>query len=305
MTTDPDTLQDPASAPAAGANLPYAPMRQMYWSVRRELWENRSVYLAPLVAAVVLVCGHLFATIGRALATLELDSRKALLEAPSNFAGLVIMAVGFVVAVIYCVDALYGERRDRSILFWKSVPVSDTVAVMAKACIPMVVIPTLSAAIAIATQAILLLLSSLALFASGMQITGPWTRPSFVDASVALLYHFVAIHGLWYAPVYAWLLLASAWARRAPFLWAVLPPLLIVAAEKVAFDTAVFGTLLSERFSGGAEGAKFSTEAGMVHPIAHLSPLGFLASPGLWLGLAAAAVFLLAATYLRRRREPV
>jgi ABC-2 type transport system permease protein len=305
MNTELNTPVESESTAAAVASAPFPASRQLYWSVRRELWENRSIYLAPLIAAAVLVFGHFIATIGRALAMPDLDQRQALLVEPSNFPPLVIMGVATLVAVIYCVDALYGERRDRSILFWKSMPVSDSITVLAKAAIPIFIIPVLSSVIAVVTQTINLLLSSLALRASGLDVSDLWAKPSFIDASVALLYHFVAIHGLWYAPVYGWLLLASAWARRAPFLWAVLPPVLIVAAEKIVFDTSLFGALLSHRFSGGAEGAKFSTDAGVVHPIEHLSPLGFMVSPGLWLGLAAAGLFLYAAACLRREREPI
>ena len=59
--------------------------------------------------------------------------------------------------MFYCLDALYGERRDRSILFWKSLPVSDLTTVLSKASIPIVVLPLLTFAVTVATQLIMLL----------------------------------------------------------------------------------------------------------------------------------------------------
>src|ERR1700680_2806443 len=92
--------------------------RPMYWSVRRELWENRSIYIAPLAVAAVTLFGFLIATIGRAVSATNLAQRRAVLEEPYTFAMGLIMATTFVVGVFYSLDALHGERRDRSILFW-------------------------------------------------------------------------------------------------------------------------------------------------------------------------------------------
>ena len=134
------------------------------------------------------------------------------------------MGTALIVGIFYSLDALYGERRDRSILFWKSLPVSDLTTVLSKLTIPLVVLPLLSFAISLATQFIMLLLSSVILLGSGVSIATLWTEVSFFHVSLVLLYHLLTVHGLWYAPIYGWLLLVSAWAPRAPFIWAVLPP---------------------------------------------------------------------------------
>src|SRR5712691_6876623 len=80
--------------------------RPLYWSVRRELWENRSIYIAPLAVAGVTLFGFLIATIGRALSTTNPAERRAVLEEPYSFAALLIMFTTFVVGVFYCLDAL-------------------------------------------------------------------------------------------------------------------------------------------------------------------------------------------------------
>src|SRR6476660_5847829 len=86
--------------------------RPIYWSVRRELWENRSIYIAPLAVAGVTLFGFMIATLGRALSVRDLAQRRAVLEEPYTFASLVLMFTTFIVGIFYCLDALHGERRD-------------------------------------------------------------------------------------------------------------------------------------------------------------------------------------------------
>jgi ABC-2 type transport system permease protein len=285
--------------------------RRMYWSVRRELWENRSIYIAPLAVAALFLFGFLIRTIGlpdkmRALSALDpAHQREAIAKLYDLAAGL-IMATTFVIGVIYSLDALYGERRDRSILFWKSLPVSDFTTVLSKATIPIVILPLVTFAITFATQFIMLLLSGLALLWSGPSVATIWTQVSFSHMWLMLLYHLVTVHALWYAPIYAWLLLVSAWARRAPFLWAGLPLLAIGLVESIAFNTSHFVAMLQSRISGGAEGSNPFIAGNMsMEPLTHLAPGKFLISPGLWIGLAVAAAFLAAAARLRRYRGPI
>ena len=295
----PESFESSRTAPVA-----ISATQPLYWSVRRELWENRSIYIAPLAVAGVTLFGFLIATIGRAMSMTDPAERRAVLEEPYTFAALLIMGTTFVVAVFYCLDALHGERRDRSIMFWKSLPVSDLTTVLSKASIPLVILPLLTFAITLATQWIMLLLSSAVLLASGQSVATLWTHLSFFQMSVMLLYHLLAIHSLWYAPIYAWLLLVSAWARRAAFLWAFLPLVGIGIVEKIAFNTSNFAGMLGNRISGGAEAVMMPGGSPM-DPMTHLTPGHFLISPGLWIGLAIAAAFLAAAVRLRRYQGPI
>jgi ABC-2 type transport system permease protein len=299
-TAMPESFDSQGIAPAA-----LSATRPMYWSVRRELWENRSIYIAPLAVAAVTLFGFLIATLGRAMSMHDPAQRAAVLTEPNTFAELLIMGTAFIVGLFYCLDALHGERRDRSILFWKSLPVSDLTTVLSKASIPLVVLPLLTFAITVATQFIMLLLSSAVLLGSGLSVATLWTRLALFQMSLMLLYHLVTVHALSYAPIYGWLLLVSGWARRAAFLWAVLPPLTICVVEKIAFNTSHFGAMLGNRMSGGAEGADFTASSVAMDPLTRLAPGRFLTSPGLWLGLAVAAAFLAAAVRLRRERGPI
>jgi ABC-2 type transport system permease protein len=279
--------------------------RPLYWSIRRELWENRSIYIAPLAVAGVLLFAFLIATIGRAVATTDPVRKAAVLAESNSFAAVVIMATTFIVGVFYCLDALHGERRDRSILFWKSLPVSDLTTVLSKASIPIVVLPLLTFAITIAMQVIMLLLSTAIALGSGLSVATLWAQSSFFQMSLMLLYHLVTVHALWHAPIYAWLLLVSGWARRAVFLWAVLPVIAIQIVEKIAFNTSYIAAILADRLAG-PEAFHFTAPGSVPsHPLMTVDPGKFLSAPGLWIGLAIAAAFLAAAVRLRRYQGPI
>ena len=267
--------------------------RRMYWSVRRELWEHRSIYIAPLAAAAVSLLGFLTGL------TLSPAHRHQPLDVPYEFAAALIMGTGFIVGIFYSLDALYGERRDRSILFWKSLPVSDLTTVLSKFTIPLIILPLLSFAIAVVTQFVMLLLSS------GLSAGTLGARMSFFHLSLMLLYHILTVHGLWYAPLYGWLLLVSAWAPRAPFIWAFLPPFVIWGVEKIAFRTSHFVGMLQYRLTGPVPSTTTARSGNLMEMMSALTPVQFFSTPGLWVGLAVAVILLATAVRLRRYREPI
>lgn len=234
---------------------PMSSTRPMYWSVRRELWENRSIFIAPAAVAGLTVVGFLIslfrfpAKMQAASALGPLQQHRFIAQPYSLAAGLMMLTT-LVVAIFYCLDALHGERRDRSILFWKSMPLSDLETVLSKMITPVVILPLVAFAAAIATQFMMLLASSAVLLGTGASIATLWAHASLFQTWPMLLYHLLTVHGLWYAPIYAWLLMVSAWARRAPVLWATLPLLAIGVVEKIAFDTSHFGAMLVDRMLG-------------------------------------------------------
>ncbi len=282
--------------------------QRIYWLLLREIWENRSIYIAPLVAAGVVLFGFLLSliTLPHRMRAVSFDTAKqrALLEQPYQVAAGMIMVTAFVVGVFYCLEALHSERRDRSILFWKSLPVSDLETVLAKASIPILVLPLIAFAVVIATQWVMLLLNSAMLLGNRQSLATLWSLPLFQRA-LMWLYHIVTVHGLWYAPFYGWLLLVSAWARRTTFLWAFLPPLAIGVVEKIAFNTSRFAAFTSNWFMGGPAGGDPLMSAASMDLTSQLTPGRFITSPGLWIGFAIAAAFLAGAVRLRRYRGPI
>ena len=307
MNTGTNVLPDRPLASPVGAPTFVPATQRFYWALRREFWENRWIYLAPLAVAALFLVGFLLSVVHlpremRALPG-DPDKQHGTIIEPYDMAASLLMGTFIFVAMFYCIEALQRERRDRSILFWKSLPVSDLTTVLAKASIPFVVLPLISCAIAFVTQFIMLLLASAVLAASGLPVASYWHQVSLFQGSLLLLYHVMTVHVLWSAPLYGWLLLVSAWARRAAFLWAVLPPLAICALEKLLFNTAHFAAFLGHFFTGGTEGL-YAPGTLPMDPATHLTPGRFLGTVGLWIGLAVTAGFLGLAVRLRRNRGP-
>jgi ABC-2 type transport system permease protein len=213
-----------------------------------------------------------------------------------------LILTSLIVGVFYCLDALYGERRDRSILFWKSLPVSDLTTLLSKATIPLIILPLVTFAIVVATQCVMLLWTSILLITHGMSPGSTWTHVALFRNSFILLYGLAAI-ALWHSPIYGWALLISGWARRATFLWAVLPFLAIAFFERITFGTSHFASMLKDRLMGFAPTAFAFNMHSVDCP--RLTPGTYLSTPGLWLGLIFAAAFIAAAIRLRRYRGPL
>src|SRR5438874_5382501 len=155
--------------------------RPFYWSVRRELWENRSIYIAPLIVAAVQVFGFAISTIGlaerrRAVLSLDPAHQRAAIEQPYDLAAMMMISTVFIVGVFYCLDGLHGERRDRSVLFWKSLPVSDFTTVLSKITIPLAILPVIAFALIVCVQSVMLLMTSANLLMHGMSPATTWAH---------------------------------------------------------------------------------------------------------------------------------
>ena len=182
-------------------------------------------------------------------------------------------------------------------------PISDLTTVVSKASIAILVIPLMTWIATIVTQVVMLVVSGAVLSANGVSPSMVWDQMPLADIVRINFGHVVAFHGIWYAPLYAWLLFVSAWATRLPFLWATLPPAAVVVIERVAFNTSHFAGLLQLLFVGGRqEDAMSGTRPAMTMDMLTV-PFGqFLLGPGLWIGLVSSAVLLMGAVRLRRVR---
>ncbi len=279
-----------------------------FWSVRRELWEHKSVWLAPLSVALLVIVAFAIGSSGHlevsGFANVPMDKKRMLVVTPFGLSAAVVLLTAFVVGAFYCLDALNTERKDRSILFWKSMPVSDATTVLSKAVIPFAVMPAVALAIALAMQAMLFGTAAIVLKAKGIDSGPLYDMLPLAPMTISLVYG-VFVHALWYAPVYALLLVASVATRR-PFLWIVIPVVVVQVLEKVAFNTGHAGAFIKYRLLGGmAEAFKPDAMRDPVTSLTQLDPARFFSSPGLWLGLIAAAVFLFIAIRMRRKQEPL
>lgn len=269
-------------------------MRAFYWSVRRELWENRSVLVAPGVGALLFLVFFL-----SQMRHLQTDIS---LQAWCFIAATVVPALALLTGLFYSLDALHGERRDRSILFWKSLPVSDLLTVLSKAVIPLVVIPVYTAVLLLVLEAAIAV-SSAAIAGGDVLGSVPWAQMAG-DLSRGL-----TLLPLWQAPLYGWLLLVSGWARRMVLLWAVLVPVAASLLEKIVFGSHWIPSLLGDRLifnvmewgGSGGEGFDSLPMAWLTsHTARHITSSG-----DFWFGLIAALLLLAATVASRRYRQPL
>jgi ABC-2 type transport system permease protein len=298
------------------------PVRPFYWSVRRELWENRSLMIAPLVVGAIVLLGLLsravnLSEIHAILQTVPPDKVGKVATGLYIGVGVAVSLVMNIAVTFYLLDALQGERKDRSVLFWKSMPVSDTTAVLSKLFTGLVVSGAIVVVVSIITEILVLLLTSVILMTASVSPLPLWTQSQLFQVTIAILYAQIAM-SLWYAPVAAWLLLVSSWAKRVTILWAVLPPVALWAFERMAIGTTYVQELLNYRLTTGLKTMFVANpeDVGVVvgndetihaphNVLAALDPVGFFTNPWLWVGLVVAAGFVAAAIWMRRYREPL
>jgi ABC-2 type transport system permease protein len=295
-------------------------MNTTLWLVRREFWENRAIWLIPAVLGGLLVLASLFGGY-QVLGAVDLATVRAVVQAGA-LDGMVLIAVTFFVVMSiystwYLLDCLYADRKDRSILFWKSMPISDTATVVCKLATALIVIPLLYFALADLTTLIMAFIISVR--ANSYIDSSLWRGGLWLQIQALWLYLIVTA-GIWYLPVAAWLLVVSAWARRAVMLWSILPPLALVIAERVFLGTHVIAGQFASRLGGYFSHALqydpgatnwVTTEIGHdtintpVSVIQFLNPGGFFSSSDTWIGAAVGAALIAGAIQLRMRRTEI
>lgn len=282
--------------------------------VRRELWEHREIWIAPLVVASLIILSTLAGAIAGlghlsyGLSGDDASRQGALAVSLVAMSAPLYITMGFVV-FFYLLDSLYTERRDRSILFWKSLPVSDTTTVLSKLLVALVLVPIGVFLVGVITDLVVAAIVEIRL--ATLDAGSIWDTVVWLKVRLSMLMGLVIL-ALWYAPVVAWLLLVSAWARRNVFLWAVLPPLVAMLLERFIFETHYVAAWLGYRLGGVSKHFLAENDFSSLwkdgqlsneHLTVMVGGLRALANVDLWLGVVAAAAFVLVAVQIRRYRD--
>jgi ABC-2 type transport system permease protein len=251
-------------------------MKTMKWLLQREFWEHKgSMFWAPIVvgAAMVMFVGTMVAyglssgkmhfnenvtrvdgkivshthgqTLSAAYNAMPANERQQIVDGIASgylatSAPLFLMLS--VVVFFYCLGALYDERRDRSILFWKSLPVSDQMTVLSKVLTAVIVAPVVTIAVATFTSVLLLLIGGTVLAFNGINLFGEVLSSSAIYLAPLQIFGLLPVYIMWALPTVGYLLMVSAWARSKVFLWAVGVPLIIIVV--VSWVQYLFGMRL-------------------------------------------------------------
>ena len=312
------------------------------WLIKREFWENRGGFFwAPVITGgIFLVLNLILAVIGSIAARRSMDGGGFVIDdAPEKahqivggigdgmLLGGVILACVVLAFVVffYALGTLYDDRRDRSVLFWKSLPVSDSQMVLSKAVWALVLAPLLAIGIGILIGVAMWLISALTITVNGLPAGGAMFTHSHPLRVIGGVISSLPVYMMWSLPAVGWLMFCSAWARSKPFLWAVLVPVLacvivsmtdILPGLDIRHDlvwyTVVYRGLLSV-----VPGAWFPTlEGGAANPHTEINTPDELANAidltrswhafattDLWIGAAIGVALIVGAIHLRRWRE--
>ena len=308
-----DAPGDSASSPVPPAAAPIGPM--LTTLVRREFWEHRALWIAPLCLAALIAVSAFWVHV-------SFDSHDAAWIGPdpgkTHVALFTIaqwalsmplyIAMSFVL-FFYALDCLYAERRDRSILFWKSMPVSDGMTVLSKALTGLVMVPLGVFLLALVTGIVFSLLFGVRVAAGAAPPVLSWDMLEWLRGQGAMLLLLV-LALLWYAPAVAALMLLSAWSRRNPFMWLIVPALAPLLEYMILRTHYIWSFYRYRRFgiwdALGIAHTDIITKHG-VHPFGNLLGelnwrAGFL-NVDLWLGVVVAVALLYAAARIRRYRD--
>jgi ABC-2 type transport system permease protein len=281
-------------------------MNHFIWLVRREFWENKAIWVMPACIGALMVVGALFGKVEVSL--LHASDQQS--EMAGALFLLAIAGVFWVAMSIYSIwyllDCLYADRKDRSVLFFKSLPLTDSATVFSKLFVAIIAIPLVYFAAADLSALLMTFVISVRARLGFANIL--WHPELWLQQQVLWLY--VIVTGiLWYLPVVGWLLLVSAWAKRAVMLQAILPPLAIILAERVFLGTYTAALLFRDRLLGGPYAAfhhpiRWSWQKGEMTPgVWQLpDPVGFLSSADVWIGVLIGAACIAGAVQLRKRR---
>jgi ABC-2 type transport system permease protein len=278
--------------------------------IRRELWEHRSLWIAPLVVAGLIVIAAMFPHadihFDRAdVATHKQGAIFALFHSALTIPQFLIISVQL---PFYLTDCLYAERKDRSILFWKALPVSDALTVISKFLVAIAIVPLGVYLLTILTDiAATGILAVRFRHSDILRVILRWDTSVWLHTQGIILSALV-LAMLWYAPLAAYLLVVSAWAKRNVILWATVPPLVAIILEKIAFGTNYVAVVLGYRLNGiwrplDLEGRLSGDAATMTVHGTGVGSLAVLENADLWLGLLVAVALIWVTIRIRRHSD--
>jgi len=212
---------------------------------------------------------------------------------------IIFLGVLFLVSFAYSLYTLFQDRKDRSVLFWRSMPVSETQSVLVKFFMVIFLVPAWYGIVSVLTQIITLVLALVAVQQFGGEPSELWETLSLYDLWCGqLLMWFVS--AFWVAPFYAWILFASAFAKKSPIQVLLLPLIAVALAELWLFGSNVVVNGVVEHIPPMFKGYVAWQNLACSDMLLRVGEM--LTTGQFWLGLIIAGGFLYGAIYFRNKR---
>jgi ABC-2 type transport system permease protein len=295
--------------------------------IKREIWEHRSIYVTPIAIAVIVSLISLAGMVTVSAFDKEIDmalfSASSIAGDAERQAALTVFFLGtswvflFALAILttfYSLDCLYAERKDKSILFWRSLPITDAETVVSKLLTAIIVLPVVTVTAIIVTNLVNLIVSTVWVMIQGGDAAHLiWGSVSLFDNWTAALIVTVA-SAIWMSPLIGWFLFVSAFTRRSPLLMAFMPLIIIPIIEWIFFRSKVFASAVFGRgemiplfremnFEHFFDEDRRKVNEEVISLLAHIDIGKFLVSPSVWMGVVVCGLFVTVAIYVRRYRD--
>ena len=292
--------------------------------VRRELLENRlGLIYAPWIVSFILCVVIVLVYSGLAdISTPNFTFSTSIFDNPETvewmrvataeqihavtrtallILGTPVVLVMFFGIVSYSLGTFYEERKDKSITFWRSLPVSDGLTILSKvfvACFvaPLIVLPAL-----IVLHLVALLSASFFLMSSDIVSFGwVWDGSSIIDWLRVIVSLWT--QAIWLLPIISWLMLSGSYAKK-PIVAAILPVVALVVLERVVSSSGVLFSILKDRFGPWSLSSSFPNKTEELR-VVDISDVQLLITTGeFWYGILLSIVLLAATVYVRNRSQ--
>ena len=281
--------------------------------VQRELWEHASLWRVPAILFVLVVLANLvFSNMFQFVRYTPEGVQSVVVTGALGSVSSIVFLVFVFLSLFYLLDCLYAERKDRSILFWRSLPVSDTEAVLAKVIIAAVVIPLIIWTTITAAHVTTLVIQGI----SGAEQAGAFMGVLNLGKYWLNLLLVLFATVLWSMPLMCWFLFCSSWSQRTPLVMSIAIPVAIGLVDRILSLDIGLGTMMWERVPTGLGSGDLAPGSGAEYLLG-LAGLGFntageagisrygefLMLPSLWGGLVVSATLITATIWVRRWRD--
>ena len=216
--------------------------------IKRELLEHRNLFIGGPVLLAVLLSAAIVWVLNFGSKEVLLAALRRLGSITEGVAGadlaplLMPVSIPWVIALYVCilaylVNTLYQDRRDGSVLFWQSMPVSNLKTVLSKVLTGCFIAPLLTVAVLFVWM--LVFAFAIVIFAAinDVATVGLGQLLVAIIDSMWLVYLTMIMASLWLLPTIGWLLVFSAFAKGQPLMWAIGTFVLIVMLEGFIFDS--------------------------------------------------------------------